>query len=152
MDLNLGDGEENCDVFGEYLNLAAMRSLRCFCVVGGILLKSCVVDGDTFGGAAMVFVVNTLISLKVGGCSSFSAEEALEKMKSSWKSALRVMVSDGGSRIFLLICLNAAVKHFAVDIIMSLAVSVGMMSLWGKYETPCPMRTELVAVIQILCQ
>ena len=37
---------------------------------------------------------------KGGGCFSFSEEEALENMESSWKSALRVMVSDCGSRGF----------------------------------------------------
>ena len=58
----------------------------------------------------------------------------------SCKSALRVMVSDGGSRGFLLICLNYAVKYFAVAIIMSVVVAVGMMSLWGNQETLFPMR------------
>ena len=86
---------------------------------------------------------------KWGGCRGFSAEEELEKMESSWESTLRVMVSDGGSRGFLLSCLNATVKSFDVTIIMSVAVSVGMMSLWGNQETLCPMRTELVAGIQI---
>ena len=37
LDLNLGDGEEKCDVFGEAFDLAARRSLRCFYVVGEIL-------------------------------------------------------------------------------------------------------------------
>ena len=60
-------------------------------------------DGDTLGGAAMGFGVNTLEKFKVGGCCVFSAEEALEKMESIRKSALRVIVSDGGSRGFLLI-------------------------------------------------
>ena len=55
-------------------------------------------DGGTIGGAAMGFGVNTLGSLKVGGCCGFSAYESLENMESSWKSALRVMVSDDGSR------------------------------------------------------
>ena len=86
-------------------------------------------DVDTLGGAAIGFGVNTLVSLNVGGCCVFSAEEALEKMEFSWESALRVMVSDGGSRVFLLIFLNAAVKYFAVAIIMSVAVAVGMMLL-----------------------
>ena len=36
---------------------------------------------------------------------------------------------------------NAAVKYFAISITMSLAVAVGMMSLWGNQETVCPMRT-----------
>ena len=60
-------------------------------------------NGDTFGGAVMVLVVNTLGTLKVGDCCGFSSEELLEKMESSWKISLRVMVSDGGSREFLLI-------------------------------------------------
>ena len=77
----------------------------------------------------MGFGVNTLGRLKVGGCCVFSAEEALEKMELSWESALRVMVSDGGSRVFLFIFLNAAVKYFAVVIITSVAVAVGMMIL-----------------------
>ena len=38
-----------------------------------------------------------------------------------------MMVSDGGSRGFLVICVNAAVKCFAVTIIMSVTVAVGMM-------------------------
>ena len=37
LDLNLDDGEERGDVFGEALDLAARRSLRCFCVVTEIL-------------------------------------------------------------------------------------------------------------------
>ena len=65
------------------------------------------------------------------------------------KIALRVMVLDGGSRGFMLICLNSAVKYFAVAIIMSVAVAVGMMSLWVNQETLFPMWTELVAGIQI---
>ena len=97
----------------------------------------------------MGFGVNTLGSLKVGGCCGFSAEEALEKMELSWKSVLRMMVLDGGSKGFCFVCLNAAVKYFAVAVIMSVAVAVGMMSLWGNQETLFPMRTELVAGIQI---
>ena len=62
------------------------------------------------------------------------------------------MVSDGGSRIFLLICLNAAVKYFAVAILISVAVVVGMMSLWEKQETIFPMQTDLVAGIKFLWQ
>ena len=50
-------------------------------------------------------------------------------MELSWESALRVMVSDGGSRVFLFIFLNAAVKYFAVAIIVSVAVAVVMMIL-----------------------
>ena len=49
----------------------------------------------------MGFGVNTLGSLKVGGCCGFSAEEELEKMKSIWKIALRVMVLNGDNRGFL---------------------------------------------------
>ena len=75
----------------------------------------------------MGFGVDTLGSLKLGDCCGFSVEEVLEEMKSTWKIALRVMVLDGGSRGFLLICLNAAVKYFAVAIIISVAVGVGMM-------------------------
>ena len=52
-----------------------------FCVVGEILQKYCVVDGYTFGGAAMSFGLNTLGSLKVGDCCGFSAEESLEKVE-----------------------------------------------------------------------
>ena len=86
LDFNLGDGEEKGDFFGEALDLVARRSLQCFFVVGDIFWKSCVVDGDTLGGASMGFLVNNLGSLKLGvrGCG-FSAEEALEKMESSWK-------------------------------------------------------------------
>ena len=40
------------------------------------------------------------------------------------KSSLHVMVSDGGSRGFLLICFNAAVKSLAVAIMFLVAVSV----------------------------
>ena len=58
-------------------------------------------------------------------------------------------VYDGGSREFLLICLNAAVKYCVVAIIMPVEVAVGMMSLWVNKEKYCPMRTELVAGIQI---
>ena len=75
-------------------------------------------DGDTLGGTAISFGVNTIGSLKLGGCCGFSSEEAWENMKLSLKSALRVMVSDGGSRGVLLIYLNAAVKYFAVAIII----------------------------------
>ena len=89
-------------------------------------------DVDHLGGAAMVFGFNTLGSLKLGGCFSFSVEEELENMELSWKSALLVMILDGGSRGFLLICLNAVVKYFAVAIIISVAVAVGVMSLWGN--------------------
>ena len=96
-------------------------------------------DGDTLGGAAIGFGLNTIGRTKVGDCCVFSAEEALDKMELSWEIALRVMVSDGGSRVFLLIFLNAAVKSFAVAIIMSVVVAVGMMILWGNQETFCPM-------------
>ena len=50
------------------------------------------------------------------------------------------MVSDGGSRGFLLIFFNSTVKYLVVAIIMSVAVEVGMMSLWGNKETICPMK------------
>ena len=59
------------------------------------------------------------------------------------------MVLDGGSRRFLLICLNYAVKSFAVAMIMSMKVQVGMMSFWGNQEPIFPIRTELLAVIQL---
>ena len=61
------------------MDLADQRSLRCFCVVGEIFLKYCVLDGDTLGGAAMGFGVNTLVSLKVGGCRCFISEDTLDK-------------------------------------------------------------------------
>ena len=57
-------------------------------------------DEYTLGGAEMGFGVNTLGSLKVGGCCGFSAEEELEKIELGWKSALRVIVSGGVSRGF----------------------------------------------------
>ena len=44
------------------------------------------------------------------------------------------MVSDDGSRIFLMIFFNAAVKYFAVVVIMLVAVAVVIMSLWGNQE------------------
>ena len=75
-------------------------------------------DGDTLGGAATEFGGDNLVSLKMGDCCDFNAEEALEKMESSFKGALRVMVSDSSSREFLLVCFNAAVKYLAVTIIM----------------------------------
>ena len=43
-----------------------------------------------------------------------------------------MIVSDSDSRGFLLSRFNAAVKFLAVAIIMSVAVVVGMMSLWGN--------------------
>ena len=46
-------------------------------------------------------------------------------MKLIWKRTLRVMVTYGGSRGFLLICLNAAVRYVLVAIIMSVTVAVG---------------------------
>ena len=70
-------------------------------------------------------------------------------MESSWKISLHVMVSYGGSRGFLLICLDAAVKYFGVAIFMSVAVVVDIMDLWVNQETLCPMRNELVAGIHI---
>ena len=59
------------------------------------------------------------------------------------------MVLDGGSRGFLLICLNATVKSFSVAIIMSVAVAVGMTSFWENQDTACTMITELLEVILI---
>ena len=44
---------------------------------------------------------------------------------------------------------NAAGKSLVVDIIISVAVAVDMMSFWVNQETVFPMRTELVAEIQI---
>ena len=52
------------------------------------------------------------------------------------------MVSDGGTRIFLLIFFNSEVKSLEVAIIMPVAVAVGMMSLWGNQEIVCPKITE----------
>ena len=40
-------------------------------------------DGDTLGGAAKDFGVDTLGSLKMEDCRGFSTEEALEKMELS---------------------------------------------------------------------
>ena len=37
LDLNLGDGERKCDVFGEVLDFAAQRYLGLFFVLGGVL-------------------------------------------------------------------------------------------------------------------
>ena len=55
----------------------------------------------------------------------------------------------GGSREFLFIRFNAAVKSLAVAIIMSVEMVVGMMSLWGNQDKVCPIQTELVAGIHI---
>ena len=44
-------------------------------------------------------------------------------------------VSNGGSRSFLIIFVNAAVKYLVVDMIMLVEVAVGKMSLWGNQET-----------------
>ena len=62
------------------------------------------------------------------------------------------MVSDGGSRGFLLVYFNASVKYLLVAIIILGLVAVGIMGLWVDQETFCPMRTEVVAVIQTLWQ
>ena len=97
----------------------------------------------------MGFGANTLGSLKVGGCSGFIEEQAWDKMEYSWKSALRVMILYGDSRDFLSIFFNAAVKYFVVPITMSVAVTVGIMSLWGNQETLFPIRSELVTGIKI---
>ena len=59
------------------------------------------------------------------------------------------MVSDDGSRIFLMICFNAAVKYFAVVVIMLVAVAVVIMSLWGNQEIVFTIQTESVEGIQI---
>ena len=53
------------------------RYLCCFCVVGEILWKSSVVDGDTLGDAATGFGVGTFGSLKMGDFSEFSKGEKL---------------------------------------------------------------------------
>ena len=50
-----------------------------------------------------------------------------------------MMVSDGGSGVFLLVFFNVTVKSFVVAIIMSVSVAVGMMSLWVNQETVFPM-------------
>ena len=55
------------------------------------------------------------------------------------KNDLHTMISDGGSRGFLLIFFNAAVKYLAVAIIMFVAVAVCMMSLCVNQETVFPM-------------
>ena len=68
LDLNSGDRERRGDIFGEVLALMARRSLWCFCVIGEILWKSCVVDGNTLGGAGKSFGVDTLGSFKMGDC------------------------------------------------------------------------------------
>ena len=80
LELNLGIGERKCGFFGEVLDLEVQISLQCFCVVGEILWKSCVVDGDTIGGAATGFGVGTLGSFKMGGYCDVSAEEAFDKI------------------------------------------------------------------------
>ena len=86
---------------------------------------------------------------KMADCCDLSAEEVLEKMESIFKSALCVMVSDDFSRLFLLISFNAVLKSLPVDVIMSVAVAVGMMSLWGNQKTFCLMQNELMEYIQI---
>ena len=50
---------------------------------------------------------------------------------------------------YFMFCFNATVKSLMVDIIISVAVAVGMMTFWVNQETVFPMRTELVAEIQI---
>ena len=60
-----------------------------------------------------------------------------------------MVVSYGGSRVFLLVCFNAAVKYLVVVIIMSVEVEVGMVNLWGKQETVFTIQSELLAGIQI---
>ena len=60
VDLDVYSGEGRGDVFVEDLSLATQRSLRCFRVIKEILKKSCVVDGNTLGGAAMYFGLGNL--------------------------------------------------------------------------------------------
>ena len=60
-------------------------------------------------------------------------------MELSWKIALRVIVSDGGRKGFLLIFINSAVKYFVVATIMAVSVAVGMVSFWLNQETVCKM-------------
>ena len=79
--LDVDDDELRGDGLGEVLVLEDRRSLRCFFVVRDILWKSCVVDGDTLGGAATSFGVATLRSLKIVYCCGFKAEYSLEKME-----------------------------------------------------------------------
>ena len=62
------------------------------------------------------------------------------------------MVSDVGSRRFLMICFDAAGKSLVVAIIMSVEVEAGMMGLWVNQDTVCPMLTELVSGIQTVRQ
>ena len=57
------------------------------------------------------------------------------------------MVSDGGSRRFLLVCFNAAVESLTVAIIMPVVAEVGMMILWGNQVKICPMQIELLVGI-----
>ena len=152
LELNLGDGEIKGGFFGEVLDLEAQISLQCFCVVGEILWKYCVVDVETLGGAATGFGVDTLGSFKMGDYCDVIAEEAFDNIKSSLNSDFLVVLSYGGSRVFLLVCFNAAVKYLAVAIIMSVAVAVVMMSLWVNQDTVCPMLTEFVSGIQIWWQ
>ena len=54
------------------------------------------------------------------------------------------MVSDGGSRGFLFVCFNTAVKYLAVAIIMLVVVAVVIMILWVNQETGFPIQTKLV--------
>ena len=62
---------------------------------------------------------------------------------------MRVMVSDGGSRGFLLVCFNSAVKYLAFAITMSVAVAIVVVSLYGNQERVCSIQTELVEGIQV---
>ena len=60
LELNLGDEERKCDIFLEVLALTDRIYLICFCVVGEILWKDCLVDGDNIGGTATGFGVDNL--------------------------------------------------------------------------------------------
>ena len=116
VDLDVYSGEGRGDGFVEDLSLATQRSLRCFRVIKEILKKSCVVDGNTLGGAAMYFglgnlgswrvglrlfsycgigILEILVLIDEGYCWNCSEEEALENMELICDSDLRVIVSDG---------------------------------------------------------
>ena len=130
--------------------LIAQRSLRCFGSVGGILWKYYVVDGYTLENAAIGFGVDNIGSLKTGVCCDYCAEEVLDKMGFIWNSALLVIVSDGGRRVFSLVCFYATVQYLVVAVIMLGAV--GIICLWGNHEKVFPIWTELVAGINIWWQ
>ena len=77
LDLNVYDVEVRGVAFGEVLALTDQIYMWYFCVVGEILLKYCVVDGDTIGCTATGFGVVTLGILKMGNYCYFSSPEAL---------------------------------------------------------------------------